>query len=103
MRWFDLLNHDRTCGISKCNSEQSIKQPVELTSIPHISWSKMSRSKLLRSLENEFELVYVAHSCLSWEALHYQFQKVKAVIACSASHNAPFCDNIAAIFQKFQS
>ncbi|KAF5961815.1 hypothetical protein HYC85_003024 [Camellia sinensis] len=89
MRWFDLFNHDRTCGISAILNKQlpptcsfeSIEQPVELTSIPHISWSKMSRSKLLRSLENDYELVYVAHSCLSWEALHYQYQKVRAVIA----------------------
>ncbi|CAL5367791.1 unnamed protein product [Camellia sinensis] len=110
MRWFDLFNHDRTCGISAILNKQlpptcsfeSIKQPVELTSIPHISWSKMSRSKLLRSLENDYELVYVAHSCLSWEALHYQYQKVRAVIACSASQNAAFCDNVAGRFQKFQ-
>ncbi|GMP28849.1 hypothetical protein CsSME_00004216 [Camellia sinensis var. sinensis] len=110
MRWFDLFNHDRTCGISAILNKQlpptcsfeSIEQPVELTSIPHISWSKMSRSKLLRSLENDYELVYVAHSCLSWEALHYQYQKVRAVIARSASQNAAFCDNVAGRFQKFQ-
>ncbi|KAE9449282.1 hypothetical protein C3L33_18812, partial [Rhododendron williamsianum] len=128
MRWFDLLNHDRTCGISRaCNyflvssvaywlaildagailnkqmaslsSFEDIKS-VEF-SIPQISWSKTARRKLIRSLESDFELVYVAQSCLSWEVLHYQYRKVEALL-CSNFQNGAFYENVVGGFQKFQ-
>ncbi|PSS35140.1 Protein of unknown function DUF1666 protein [Actinidia chinensis var. chinensis] len=107
MRWFDLINHERTCGISailnkqlpsSCSFEST--KPVEF-SIPYISWSKMARRRLLRSLESDFELVYVAQSCLSWEALHYQYRKVEA-LACTSFQNGAFYENVVAKFQKFQ-
>ncbi|KAK9272000.1 hypothetical protein L1049_002369 [Liquidambar formosana] len=107
MRWFDILNYDRTCGISAILNKQlgtpssfeSIK-PVDF-SIPYISWSKMARKRLLRSLESDFEMVYVAQSCLSWEALHHQYRKVEA-LSCSSSQNGVFYNNVAGEFQKFQ-
>ncbi|KAF7129717.1 hypothetical protein RHSIM_Rhsim10G0032700 [Rhododendron simsii] len=107
MRWFDLLNHDRTCGISAILNKQLASlssfediKPVEF-SIPKISWSKMARRRLIRSLESDFELVYVAHSCLSWEVLHYQYRKVEALL-CSNFQNGTFYENVVGGFQKFQ-
>ncbi|WKA04632.1 hypothetical protein VitviT2T_022647 [Vitis vinifera] len=105
MGWFDVLNNERTCGISAMlnkqlgapNSFESI-EPVDF-SIPFMSWSKMSRRKLLRSLESDFEMVYVAQSCLSWEALHHQYRRVEA-LACSQT--GFFYNNVAGKFQKFQ-
>lgn len=58
------------------------------------------RKRLLRSLESDLELVYVAQTCLSWEALHHHYRKVKALIASSA--NGVFYGNIAERFQKFE-
>nr|GMC97256.1 uncharacterized protein LOC109153696 isoform X3 [Ipomoea batatas] len=51
-----------------------------------------------KSLEKDFELVYVAQSCLSWEALHHQFTKVKV----EAPHMLLFHNSVAERFQKFQ-
>ena len=79
------------------NSFESIK-PVDF-SLAFMSWSKMSRRKLLRSLESDFEMVYVAQSCLSWEALHHQYQKVEAL---SCLQTGFFYNNVAGKFQKFQ-
>ncbi|KAJ6734718.1 hypothetical protein OIU79_001896 [Salix purpurea] len=104
MRWFDVLNHERTSEISVILNRQagnirgsifeSMKLPADM-SVP-----KMER-RLWKSLESDFELVYVAQSCLSWEALHHQYRKVEA-LASSSSQNGVFYDNVAGEFQKFQ-
>ncbi|XAR51723.1 hypothetical protein NMG60_11006436 [Bertholletia excelsa] len=108
MRWFDLLNQERSCGISAvlnkklaspCSFE-SIKS-VE-PSVPYVFWSKVAQKKLLRSLESDFELVYVAQTCLSWEALHHQYRKVETIACCSTSQRGAFYENVAGRFQKFQ-
>ncbi|KAJ9147617.1 hypothetical protein P3X46_029754 [Hevea brasiliensis] len=109
MGWFDVLNYDRTCGISAILSKQVIGtpnsfesvEPVDFSVFPYMSLSKTVRKRLLRSLESDFELVYVAQSCLSWEALHHQYIKVEA-LANSSSQNGLFSDNVAGEFQKFQ-
>lgn len=75
-------------------------KPADFT-VSYISWSRMDRKRLLRSLENDFELVYVAQSCLTWEALHHQYRKVES-FACSSSQNGVFYDKVACEFQKFQ-
>lgn len=71
------------------------------SAVPYISWSKKDKSRLLRSLESDFEMVYVAQSCLSWEALHHQYRKAKA-LECSSSQTNIFDKNGATEFQKFQ-
>lgn len=58
------------------------------------------RKRLLKILESDLEMVYVAQTCLSWEALHHQYRKVKALVASST--NGGFYDKIAERFQKFQ-
>ncbi|XP_042496416.1 uncharacterized protein LOC122075448 isoform X2 [Macadamia integrifolia] len=107
MKWFDLLNYERTCGISSILNKQlgtpssfeSI-EPIDF-SAPFLSWSKMDRRKLLRSLENDFEMVYVGQSCLCWEALHHQYRKVEA-LACTGLQKGVFYENVAGEFQNFQ-
>ncbi|XVE83772.1 hypothetical protein DITRI_Ditri16bG0113300 [Diplodiscus trichospermus] len=104
MRWFDVLNYDRIQGISAIlNKELGIPSSLENIkvkdfSIPYISWSKMDKKKLLRSLQSDFELVYVAQSCLTWEALHHQYRKVKFL----TFSNSLFPDNVFWDFQNFQ-
>ncbi|KAI9154628.1 hypothetical protein LWI28_029126 [Acer negundo] len=107
MRWFDVLNYDRTCGISAVLNKQigtpssvdeSNEPHVEYLSVPY--WSKETRKRLLRSIESDFEMVYVGQSCLSWEALHYQYTKVMQSF-CSGI-NGVFYGNVVGEFQKFQ-
>lgn len=66
-----------------------------------MSWSKMTKRRLLRSLESDFEMVYVAQLCLSWEALNHQYRKVKELEFCISKNNT-YCSNLAGEFQKFQ-
>lgn len=86
--------------LSSPNSFEYEMKPTDLP-VQYISWSKVARKRLLKSLESDLELVYVAQSCLSWEALHHQYRKIEA-LCCSASQNGVFYGNIAARFQKFQ-
>ncbi|CAK7327975.1 unnamed protein product [Dovyalis caffra] len=75
-------------------------KPADLL-VPYVPCSKMDKRKLLKSLESDFELVYVAQSCLSWAALHHRYRKVEA-LASSSSQNGAVYDNVAGEFQKFQ-
>lgn len=70
--------------------------------VPNISWSKLTKKRLLKSLESDFEMVYVAQSCLSWEALHYQYTKVKSLAESTSHHNGVFSGKVFSEFQKFQ-
>ncbi|XP_073286875.1 uncharacterized protein [Primulina huaijiensis] len=89
MRWFEVLYHDRLCGI---------RHPIQHMMIPS---AKNSRLKILRSLESDLELVYVAELCLIWEALHYQYRKVECLAALS-DDILLFHADISEKFQKFR-
>lgn len=112
MGWFDILNNERTCGISAmlqkelgtAGSPLSSIESVNFT-IPQFSLTKLSKQRLLGSLQGDFELVYVAQACLSWEALNYQYQKVQDLIlspASSLQSASIFHHNLVGEFQKFQ-
>ncbi|XP_050226793.1 uncharacterized protein LOC126676602 [Mercurialis annua] len=110
MRWFDVLNYDRTCGISSIlNQQEGTPSSIQSTNeamdnlmvFPQVIWEKTSKNKILKSLDNDFELIYVAQSCLSWEALHHQYRKVES-LASLTSQNGVFYNNVATEFQKFQ-
>ncbi|KAI3908497.1 hypothetical protein MKX01_009299 [Papaver californicum] len=104
MRWFDLLNQERTCGINSIFNKQlgSLGSPLEYiepTDIASPFLSKISKRKLTGSLESDIEKVYVGQTCLCWEALNHQYRKVEALLS---STNGYFYDNEAGNFQKFQ-
>ncbi|XP_062106645.1 uncharacterized protein LOC133817987 [Humulus lupulus] len=102
MRWFDVLNYERTCGISAIQNSQLItSSPFNGVEFLDAGVSKMSKKKLLRSLESDFEMVYVAQSCLAWETLHHQYRKIKE-LDLFMSHNNMYCSYVASAFQKFQ-
>ncbi|KAK4346599.1 hypothetical protein RND71_032938 [Anisodus tanguticus] len=108
MSWFDVLNHERLCALSTVlrnhlSNPNSFECEMKATglSVQYISLNRVARKRLVRSLESDLELVYVAESCLSWEALHHQYKKVEA-LCCSTSKNGVFYGNVAARFQKFQ-
>ncbi|KAI3925586.1 hypothetical protein MKW98_001440 [Papaver atlanticum] len=103
MRWFDLLNQERTCGINSIFNKQlgSISSTLEYMEPRDIAspfMSKIDKRKLMRSLESDIEKVYVGQTCLCWEALNHQYRKVEALCAT----NGFFYDNVAGNFQKFQ-
>ncbi|MCL7029866.1 hypothetical protein MKW94_015347 [Papaver nudicaule] len=105
MRWFDLLNQDRTCGINTIFNKQlgcTPGTPLEYImpreiALPYMS--KLDKRKLTRSIESDIEKVYVGQTCLCWEALYHQYRKVEALLNVT---NGFFYDNVAGEFQKFQ-
>lgn len=68
----------------------------------HMSWSRIARNRLLRSLECDFELIYVAQSCLFWEALRHQYQKVDSLTSSDKSENGLFHHSVSGKFQELQ-
>ncbi|KAK9116716.1 hypothetical protein Sjap_015663 [Stephania japonica] len=97
---FSLLN---VGAISDSQPESPLMESIEPTNSfqPYITLSKVLRKKMLRSIESDFELVYVGQTCLCWEALHLQYLKVEA-LANSGFIKGVFHDNVAGKFQKFQ-
>ncbi|KAI3813219.1 hypothetical protein L1987_17938 [Smallanthus sonchifolius] len=93
MKWFDLLNQERTCGL---NAVLAKKQYMD------------GEKRILKSLESDFEMVYVAQACLSWEALHYQYRKLDSIITscadttCTSPYGALCSSTLVNKFQRFQ-
>ncbi|KAI3713162.1 hypothetical protein L1987_71735 [Smallanthus sonchifolius] len=93
MKWFDLLNQERTCGL---NAVVAKKQYMD------------GEKKILKTLESDFEMVYVAQACLSWEALHYQYRKLESIITscadttCTSPYGALCSSTLVNKFQRFQ-
>ncbi|KAL8266313.1 hypothetical protein R6Q59_003657 [Mikania micrantha] len=95
MKWFDLLHQERTSELN-----------AFLTKKEHMGGEK----RIIKSLENDFEMVYVAQSCLSWEALHYQYRKLESIIIsyadtiCTSSpYGGALCSSsLVNKFQRFQ-
>ncbi|KAF8012967.1 hypothetical protein BT93_I0971 [Corymbia citriodora subsp. variegata] len=112
MGWFDILNYERTCGISAMLQKELGTAGVPLNgfesanfTVPQFSLTKLSKQRLLRSLQGDFELVYVAQACLSWEALNYQYQKVQDLAhspTSSLQSASLFHHHLVGEFQKFQ-
>lgn len=65
----------------------------------NFSFPVVAHKKLAKSIESDFELVYVGQSCLSWEALCHQHRKVKVI---SDAHRGCFHGEVAERFQQFQ-
>ncbi|XP_031396237.1 uncharacterized protein LOC116207440 isoform X2 [Punica granatum] len=101
MRWFDVLSYERTCGISAILEKQF--DPATISN-PYISCGKTAKKRLLKSLESDFELVYVAQMCLSWEALHHQYRKVQELLLSSSSPQVRVSGHTKLVgeFQNFQ-
>ncbi|KAF3608645.1 hypothetical protein DY000_02051724 [Brassica cretica] len=65
-------------------------------------WGITAEKRLKQSIEKDLELVYVAQSCLSWEALQHQYLIVRDRMKASDSKGGSYEDNISKEFQKFQ-
>ncbi|KAI3462934.1 hypothetical protein Pfo_019597 [Paulownia fortunei] len=109
MRFFDVLYHERLHGMNAILNEhltspglfESTESSTDL-SMQYTWWIRMARKRLLRSLECDFELIYVAQSCLFWEALHHQYQKVEALTFSDNSENGLFHHSVSGKFQEIQ-
>ncbi|KAL8545944.1 hypothetical protein ACS0TY_005893 [Phlomoides rotata] len=71
MRFFNLLYHERLHGMKVILNEHLTTIGIEF-----IMWNPTEKKRILKSLEYDLEMICVAQSCLLWEALHHQYQKV---------------------------
>ncbi|KAL9152454.1 hypothetical protein ABFS82_11G123900 [Erythranthe guttata] len=88
MGFFNLLYHERLYGMNAIlNEDSAIIQLLE----------DSSRKRLLRSLECDFELIYVAQLCLFWEGLNHQYLKLLGNCEIKLFHHS-----VAGKFQELQ-
>ncbi|XP_023641614.1 uncharacterized protein LOC17891335 isoform X2 [Capsella rubella] len=94
MRWYDILSRDRTYGLS------AIMNQVTASSLS--LWGETAEKRLKQSIKRDLELVYVAQSCLSWEALLNQYITVRDHLKPADSRGGLYEDDISRDFQNFQ-
>ncbi|KAL1211333.1 hypothetical protein V5N11_023356 [Cardamine amara subsp. amara] len=95
MRWYDILSRDRTYGLSVMSNQ--------LTASSLSLWEKTAEKSLKQMIEKDLELVYVAQSCLSWEALQHQYTTVRdSSKPADSKGRVLYDDNISREFQNFQ-
>ncbi|KAL8038607.1 hypothetical protein ABFX02_11G119200 [Erythranthe guttata] len=88
MGFFNVLYHERLYGMNAIlNEDSAIIQLLE----------DSSRKRLLRSLECDFELIYVAQLCLFWEGLNHQYLKLLGNCEIKLFHHS-----VAGKFQELQ-
>lgn len=51
---------------------------------------------------HHIEIAYVAHICLSWEALHCQYTQLNHLISCQPQNSTTHYNLTAQLFQQFQ-
>eukprot|EP01018_Ginkgo_biloba_P038492 Gb_33231 [translate_table: standard] len=109
MRCFDMLNYQQmyTIGFFQSNHETPMPKPYGMTSrlrkcILNKAEVTDDTRALMRRLEHEFETVYVAQTCLSWEALHWQYKKFQEVALSDCEAITLYYDHVADQFQQFQ-
>lgn len=51
---------------------------------------------------HHIETAYVAHICLSWEALHCQYTQLNHLISCQPQNSTTHYNLTAQLFQQFQ-
>lgn len=65
-------------------------------------WGETAEKGLKQIIKKDLELVYVAQSCLSWEALQHQYITVRDHLKPADSRGGLYDDDISREFEKFQ-
>ncbi|KAK8571010.1 hypothetical protein V6N13_094107 [Hibiscus sabdariffa] len=119
MRKFDILNYQKMYAIGLLHSKdpfqsisthKSSSAPAIASLLPQNLWPGRRKtsdsdpmSKFINELHSDLEMVYVGQMCLSWEILHWQYQK-----AIEIWESDPYClrrykyNEVAGEFQQFQ-
>ncbi|XP_044468146.1 uncharacterized protein LOC123197804 isoform X2 [Mangifera indica] len=116
MRKFDILNYQKMYAIGFLQSKDPLKSISSLKlSAPGVS-SLLSQNfllgkrrksesdpmkKFIRELHSDLEVVYVGQLCLSWEFLHWQYEKSLELWE-SDPYSTRKYNEVAGEFQQFQ-
>ncbi|XP_051117961.1 uncharacterized protein LOC127242457 [Andrographis paniculata] len=98
-RFFNLLYHERLNGLGAISAERSMIGLSNSTNFI-IDQIKTRRAKIQGSLQSDLELIYVAQTCLFWEALNHQYRQVE--IRTFSEQTTSFHYIVAEKFQEFQ-
>ncbi|EOY03449.1 60S ribosomal protein L34, putative [Theobroma cacao] len=117
MRKFDILNYQKMYAIGFLQSKdplQSISNhksssPPAITSLlsQNLRLGRQKKSKLdpmkkfIEELHSDLEIVYVGQLCLSWEILHWQYEKAIEIWE-SDPYGIRQYNEVAGEFQQFQ-
>ncbi|KAG8501595.1 hypothetical protein CXB51_003928 [Gossypium anomalum] len=111
MRKFDILNYQKMYAIGSISinfNPQIIFSSTNYISPPSKPLPRRRKtsdsdpmSKFINELHGDLEMVYVGQLCLSWEILHWQYEK-----AIGIWESDPYCmrryNEVAGEFQQFQ-
>ncbi|KAJ6926905.1 hypothetical protein NC651_011105 [Populus alba x Populus x berolinensis] len=116
MRKFDILNYQKMYAMSFLQSKDPLKSITRreasapaLTSLLSQKFLLSKRKKsssdpmmnFIRELHNDLEVVYVGQLCLSWEILHWQYEKALELWD-SDPYGMRLYNEVAGEFQQFQ-
>uniref|UniRef100_A0A0D6QYF6 Ribosomal protein L34Ae n=1 Tax=Araucaria cunninghamii TaxID=56994 RepID=A0A0D6QYF6_ARACU len=111
MLYFDRLNYQQIykMGLLKINHEtlkpckpQGVaKRLKRRISNKHQAKEGDGSQDMMMQLQQGLETVYVGQTCLSWEALHWQYKKFQEMVLSGSDHNI-YYDYVADQFQQFQ-
>ncbi|KAJ9173296.1 hypothetical protein P3X46_016447 [Hevea brasiliensis] len=116
MRKFDILNYQKMYALGFLQSKDPLKSISShkasgpaLTSLVSQKFLLGKRKKsssdpmmsFIRELHSDLEMVYVGQMCLSWEILHWQYEKVLE-ICDSDPYGMRQYNEVAGEFQQFQ-
>ncbi|ONK73868.1 uncharacterized protein A4U43_C03F400 [Asparagus officinalis] len=114
MRKLDILNYQKMYAIGFLQLKNPLEslgasKPLIPTIISHVSQNLRHRrksitdpsEKFLKELQVDLETVYVGQTCLSWEFLHWQFEKARER-RDSDPYRSHRYNQVAGEFQQFQ-
>uniref|UniRef100_A0A6N2NGD8 Ribosomal protein L34Ae n=1 Tax=Salix viminalis TaxID=40686 RepID=A0A6N2NGD8_SALVM len=116
MRKFDILNYQKMYAMSFLQSKDPLQSMTRreapapaLTSLLSQKFLLGKRKKsgsdpmvsFIRELHNDLEVVYVGQLCLSWEILHWQYEKALELWD-SDPYGMRLYNEVAGEFQQFQ-
>ncbi|XP_011012817.1 PREDICTED: uncharacterized protein LOC105116991 isoform X2 [Populus euphratica] len=116
MRKFDILNYQKMYAMSFLQSKDPLESITRreasapaLTSLLSQKFLLSKRKKsssdpmvnFIRELHNDLEVVYVGQLCLSWEILHWQYEKALELWD-SDPYGMRLYNEVAGEFQQFQ-
>ncbi|KAJ8625831.1 hypothetical protein MRB53_034361 [Persea americana] len=117
MRKFDILNYQKMYAVGFLQH----KDPLQLmgcrkSSVPMMITSLLSQNfrlngrqkadtdpskKFIKELQSDLETVYVGQACLSWEFLHWQYEKSRELSESNPQGGCQY-NQVAGEFQQFQ-
>ncbi|GLU11092.1 hypothetical protein SLE2022_278620 [Rubroshorea leprosula] len=117
MRKFDILNYQKMYAIGFFQSKDPLRSfsthisssvPGITSLLPQNLWLGKSKKseldpmvKFMRELHTDLEAVYVGQLCLSWEILHWQYEKALELWE-SDTYRIHRYNEVAGEFQQFQ-